>query len=492
MQVASCPWCKSPLLDATSTQVCAACGRISHSITPTLSAIPPSSETPDPGPNVIPKTFHPGAQDHPHRFPFTLSHFSPLRIPWPGWGNHHQFQKRENFAVRRAFSIPLTLDPLEDEVPFTDPLQDETPEEHDPSQIRPNGQLTWQKVVEPSPNRDSYIYPPRPTVPENKHTVLPSPGVVSQSPFTLQTFKQSTISRIKHTSPQMIFWISTAILCLCVGLFGITSTFGRTVTNGNARPTFQITPSTLSVGATMTLRGDNFSPHAFIGLRRDDAIPLVDSSNARFTRADMTGHFTDTIIVGDDWGNGSHLITVEDSLSHKVASFPISIDGAGVSLRPPHLHLSVNTLDFGSGDQATNSTKKLTLSNTGSSQITWQASADQNWLLITPTGGTFTRDMPQNVTVAVDRSKIPTGSYSAKLHFFSSGGDEYLSVSAKVVPLQPEHTCCPLLYCNRWQQYGQIPADYHSEFGWAGHELGCVSRCALAHGFTVISINRTR
>src|SRR2546430_5905871 len=42
--------------------------------------------------------------------------------------------------------------------------------------------------------------------------------------------------------------------------------------------------------------------------------------------------------------------------------FPYTTLFRSVSLRPPHLHLSVNTLDFGSGDQATNSTKKLTLS----------------------------------------------------------------------------------------------------------------------------------
>jgi hypothetical protein len=189
----------------------------------------------------------------------------------------------------------------------------------------------------------------------------------------------------------------------------------------------------------MNLRGDNFTPYASVGFRRDNAIPLTDTSGALSTQADKTGHFTDTIIVGNDWGAGPHVITAEDSLTHKVASFPISVSGQGIVSRPPHLHLSVNTLDFGSGDQATNDTKTLMLLNSESSEISWQGSPSEPWLLITPNEGNFTRDVPQRVTVAVDRSKLPLGTHTANVHFSSNGGNESLAVSMGVTPLQPEH-----------------------------------------------------
>jgi hypothetical protein len=238
----------------------------------------------------------------------------------------------------------------------------------------------------------------------------------------------------------MIYWISTAILFLIISLF-VASALGHNQgpPNPDTRLSLQITPNELSVGAIMTLRGDHFSARASIGLSRDNAIPIADTSNAHSAQADSAGHFTDTIVVGNDWGEGYHTITAEDAITHKVVSFPIRVDGEGMPLTPPRLRLSADTLNLGSGDQATNSTQTLTLLNSGGSQITWQASASDPWLLITPPIGSFPRDIPQQVTVAVDRSNLKTGSYSSQLHFHSNGGDQSISVSMHVTPLNPEH-----------------------------------------------------
>ncbi len=441
MKNISCPWCNRSLPCAESTQVCTACGKTLHSVTPTISTTAPLAETSEPDTNVTSNSSSQETQSHPHKVLLTLPYFSLLRN-LPRWWSDHRLQKQKpgHIAERMAFSIPLTLDPL-DEEQFTDTLQGPTSEENNISQLRPDGQRTWNKVVELSPHRQSYSYPPRPPMPESERIVAQATHL-SQSSSTLRAIKHSPVSRMKQTSPRVIFWISTAILLLIVSLFGITSTFGHglpPLTNKDTRLSLQITPNELSVGATMTLQGDNFSPHVSIGLTRDNAIPLTDTSGAFSTEANMLGHFTDTIIVGDDWGSGPHTITAEDSLNHKVASFPIRVDGEGTASRPGHLHLSVNTLDFGSGDQATNSTRTLTLFNTESSEISWQADTSKSWLLITPTEGNFTHDMPQQVTVAVDRSRLPLGSYSAKIRFSSDGGNESLAVSAQVTPLKPEH-----------------------------------------------------
>jgi hypothetical protein len=60
--------------------------------------------------------------------------------------------------------------------------------------------------------------------------------------------------------------------------------------------------------------------------------------------------------------------------------------------------------------------------------------------LITPKEGSFPREIPQQVTIAVDRSNLQPGSYSSQLHFESNGGNESISVSVQVTPLNPEHS----------------------------------------------------
>src|SRR5262249_39698274 len=137
--------------------------------------------------------------------------------------------------------------------------------------------------------------------------------------------------------------------------------------------------------------------------------------------------------------NGPHEISAEDSTTHHLASSPFQVNGQGKSLSLPHLHLSTNSLDFGSGDPTTSTTKKLTLSNHGNGMITWQESTNQPWLLMTPTQGTFSRDIPQQVTLAVDRSKLPPNIHKAKVDFSSNGGTESLDVSMEVTLLKPEH-----------------------------------------------------
>jgi Viral BACON domain len=446
METTSCPWCSSSLPQAALTQVCPTCGK---AVRPDDTATTPQTpKKTGPDSELTVNDANPNIQTRPRRAVFTLPHFSllgnGLPFHFPGFGGKHQSKKHndERFADRLAFSMPLTLDPL-DEEQFTGELQDHAADDNDLSTLRPDGQLTWQKVVEPSQHRQSYTYPPRPPAPEDERA---GGGLalarVSQPSITLPAFKNPVPSKLRRPSSKLVFWISIVVLLIIIGLFSFVNTLGHgnvSTLNIDDRLSLQITPNDLSVGATMTLRGNHFSPRASIGLTRDNAIPVADTFGSVFTQADPTGQFTDTIIVGDDWGAGAHTIMAEDSIKHQVASFPIMIDGKGVSLRPPHLHLSVNSLDFGAGDQATNTTEALTLLNNGNSEITWQESTSQPWLLMTPTQGTFTNDISQQVTIAVDRSQLQPGSYTAQVNFSSNGGNESLAVAMTVTPLKPEH-----------------------------------------------------
>jgi hypothetical protein len=203
--------------------------------------------------------------------------------------------------------------------------------------------------------------------------------------------------------------------------------------------TLLVTPSNSAIGGIITLHGTGFSPNGRIGLTRDTNITLFDTGGMNIIHADSQGSFNDTVIVEPSWEAGPHIIRAEDAISHKSASFTVFVTGQGVSLRPSHLLFSPNTINLGSGDQATNSTQIVTLSNTGGGQINWQATATKPWLLISPNSGTLSYNQNMNVVVAVDRSNLKVGAYAASVVFISNTGQATLLVKMIVTQLQPGH-----------------------------------------------------
>ena len=117
----------------------------------------------------------------------------------------------------------------------------------------------------------------------------------------------------------------------------------------------------------------------------------------------------------------------------------ISIIGGSGPLPPAHLHMSVTSLNLGSGDQATNTVQRITLSNTGAGQIVWQATASVPWLMLSPTRGTVSLGVPIIVMVAVDRSNLTPDTYSADVLFSSNIGNSKLPITMQVLPLQAVH-----------------------------------------------------
>ncbi len=242
------------------------------------------------------------------------------------------------------------------------------------------------------------------------------------------------------------FWISIFLLLVAVmaALSGIVVVaLGRGVFTppppSHAGPSLQITPSSIALGAMITLRGSNFSPNGRVGLSYDASIPVVDTDGKSIILADKQGNFTDTVIVEPEWHAGPHTVHAEDALLHKIASFILTVTGQSPSLRPVHLQLSANAVDLGADDQATNSTQTVTLSNIGGGQVTWQSSVTQPWLMLTPRGGTLTSSQSARVVIAADRSNLRVGSYSASIIFSSDAGQLTLPVKMKVTPLQPGH-----------------------------------------------------
>jgi len=312
-------------------------------------------------------------------------------------------------------SIPLTEDGMETTI-----LEDDVETE-----LYPDRQMaTWRKVVEPPPNRTPVSYPPRPMIPP-----------------VVQYIALAEQPELYRRSPKAIFWLCMIVVLVLVGAFGVTGAIGRSSISVPHGPlSLEVTPQEVTIGAMMSLRGTDFSPKGPVGLTRDASIPILDTAGASITQSDVEGNFTDTVQVQANWGSGSHTINAEDAITHKITSFPVMVSGDDeVALRPSHLQLSVDNLDLGSGDQATNSKQTISLTNLGSGQISWQGSSTQSWLMMTPQSGTFYSGTQNKVIIAVDRAGLQQGSYAAHLLFTSNVGNVPLDVSMQVTQLDPQN-----------------------------------------------------
>ncbi len=292
----------------------------------------------------------------------------------------------------------------------------------------------WHKILE--------MRPLRPT-PTPRPPATPPPYPVMETLAERSSVPAPARKKARNIPPALFFWISMLLLVAIVigGFFGIFVTFGSNILSHpqaqNTQLMLQVTPSTAVLGTMITLRGSHFTRRGRIGLTRDADIAISDSSGNSIITANASGSFSDAVMVTPNWGAGSHLIHAEDALLHKIASFTIIVTGQSPSQRPPHLVLSVGSLNLGTGDQASNSFQAIMLSNTGGGQVSWQTATTQPWLMVSPKSGTFSADQMQKVMVAVDRANLKPGAYSAKVIFAASTGQFTLPVTMKTSLLVP-------------------------------------------------------
>ncbi|GCE26576.1 hypothetical protein KDA_20600 [Dictyobacter alpinus] len=292
-------------------------------------------------------------------------------------------------------------------------------------------QLTWQKVVE-TPRRPIATYPPRPPLPPQSLPVL------RHIPYGW-----FAVPRLLF-GPRLIFWFSLALIILLIGggTLGMVEALKSTSAADQrpAGPALQVNPSSADIGTILSLSGVGLSPRAQIGLFRDNAIPIMDTNNASAIFADNDGAINDTVLIAQDWGGGPHTIMLEDARTHRYISTPLEVTGNIGPLRPAHFKISVAALDFMAGDQATNTLKKISLSNSGAGQISWQATTTQPWLMLSPQTGLLSSNMPPtDVMVAANRANLQPGDYTAQVVFSSTAGDIRLPVNMQVLPLEAGH-----------------------------------------------------
>ncbi len=194
----------------------------------------------------------------------------------------------------------------------------------------------------------------------------------------------------------------------------------------------------VNIGQRVFFHLTHFSPSTGVYITHDVGVPIILDSGFPIVRVGSSGSITAHAVISTNWGPGFHNIEAEDMTTHYTANATLQIINAGPS-KPSHLIIKDSSIDVGPGYQGSNTIRPLTLSNDegASGAITWSASSDSSWLLLTPNHGTFS-DI-QKISIGVERGMMKPQPYTGKLTFSSNVGTPIVvKVTMEVTPLPPD------------------------------------------------------
>ncbi len=209
----------------------------------------------------------------------------------------------------------------------------------------------------------------------------------------------------------------------------------RTTPVVNGVPTLTLSSNIARVGQMVTLHINHFTPNTHVLLTHDIGESMQLATGTALIKVSGTGSDDVTMVVDPSWMPGFHTINAEDYATRYTASATLYITGSGPT-RPSHLVLSPTTLDLGSDIVGANTIQQLTLTNSGGGSISWSASTNQPWLLLSPASGMFSAS--QVIEVAGERANLKPGNYQGVITFSSNvGGVQQVQVTMTVQPLSP-------------------------------------------------------
>src|SRR5579875_1032680 len=190
-------------------------------------------------------------------------------------------------------------------------------------------------------------------------------------------------------------------------------------------PSLILSSNEVNLGDSVVMRVRNFSPNTQVYLTHDVQLPVVvklpdGSTSNGLVKVNAEGNADVSLLIDQSWGPGFHIIYAEDVTTRYTASRIIQIVGSGPTPPSQLVVVSQSPLDFGAAYQGANTIKTLTLQNKGVGPITWAASSDNPWLLISPSQGTFSAS--QTIEVAVERYGLKPGNYTGKITFTANVG----------------------------------------------------------------------
>ncbi len=204
---------------------------------------------------------------------------------------------------------------------------------------------------------------------------------------------------------------------------------------GGGPPMLTLSPNVASIGQTVTLSLQHFSPSTQVLLSHDiqQAIP-VGRDGASLVQVNAAGSLRVPFQIDSSWGPGFHMVEAEDVATRYTASATLQIAGQGPT-QPSHLVVDAqSSINMGEDYQGTNTIQPLTLHNSGGGTINWQGSSNQPWLLLSPSQGLFSSS--QTICIAVQRAHLKPGHYRGTLTFTSDvGGEQQVQVEMSVRPL---------------------------------------------------------
>lgn len=95
----------------------------------------------------------------------------------------------------------------------------------------------------------------------------------------------------------------------------------------------------------------------------------------------------------------------------------------------PQLTVKPTTLDFGNSAN----TLSLTIQNTGTGTLAWNAGSNSSWLTLSQTSGSATGTNPSIVNVSVNRSGLAANTYQGTITVTTNGGTQSVTVTMQVL-----------------------------------------------------------
>lgn len=221
-----------------------------------------------------------------------------------------------------------------------------------------------------------------------------------------------------------VIFISLALLALLAlltdgALLFVTVTHPKhtTVDVPSGFPTLTLSSSVATIGENVPIQIRHFSASTQVYLTHDIQEAVQTTSGSAMLKVDATGAADTSLIIDSSWGAGFHTVEAEDRVTHYTASATLHINGSGPT-RPSHLLVDSNALDMGAATQGTNTIRSLILHNSGNGSISWSASSNQPWLILSPSGGTFSDHAL--ITVGVERGSLKPNDYTGTITISSN------------------------------------------------------------------------
>jgi Viral BACON domain len=264
---------------------------------------------------------------------------------------------------------------------------------------------------------------------------LPQIGVLDSSPH--QAVSPAGKPRRDRRRFRLLALLAAAvIIAVLLGTPLLLSRPWLTITGGAPTPILTLSPNVATIGTTtIQLAIKNFTPSTSVALTHDIQEPIHLDGGSFIITVGPAGSANVAVHIDSNWGTGFHLIVAEDLKTRYTASATLQITGRGPT-PPPHLQLDSTPLDLGAAVVGANTIRAFTLANGSSGSITWSASSQQPWLLVSPSQGTFSAG--QTISIAVQRVGLKPGDYKGDLAISSNvSPPQHVEVDMSVLPLTP-------------------------------------------------------